>query len=624
MNMTAETSIWEKLFRSDSPGQVGTASQYSAFNARLLDPEDVARLFVPTPDLLALVKMQNCLLMGPRGCGKTTLLKMLTRRAQKVWVNERVPRDPELANYPTPDFEAIYVPSDIRWSYELRALDQDFTSDPMLMERVQRCMISFSSLSEACNVFEMLLNGEDFAAREAFLRILIREFGLSHLVPTFSEVRLKCLGINQEIRNCIVRRDASRLLRIVDEMASPLVSHAFDTLERACAVFDEYAPKRVRPPKWAFCFDELEIGPDWLKRELLSALRSVRQNCLLKLTWSPVLPLDPAQKQEFRHDYTIIKLWHSHAESARPFCKAFATRFIRALLREEKITPRQVLGSSDFAHDEESEEAYAQNSPIWHEMIELAKWDVSFGGYLENHHISSTNPIAETIDQRDRVLRKVRPIVQIRNDYTRSTGGRSRKRHLLYSGEEAVYAMSEGNPRQLAGLLSDILDRRPLAPGVSADQIDRRIQAEVLYEVSARTLTAIRTYPVPFQEDSRINLANVVDSFGKFINYELVGKAFNADPIGSFVVDDEVDQKIVREIEIGLLIGAFVSVGKDPPSSVVGARIRLSYMLSPRYTLLFRNYRDIRLSTAFKMMRSKPVIGRARQETLPYDADSNH
>jgi hypothetical protein len=620
--MTMATSIWEKLSRSETPGQVGTVSQYGAFNARFLDPEDVARLFVPTPDLAALVKMQHCLLMGPRGCGKTTLLKMLTRRAQTVWQTERISAEPDLARYGEPDFEAIYIPSDIRWSYELRTLAEDFFSDPSLLERVQRCMISFSCLAEACNVFESLL-GNYGQAQEKFLRALIKHFGISDTVPSFRELRLKCMSVNQDVRNCIVRRDPARLSRLVDGMASPVVGHAFDTLERACSVFDEYVPASIRPKKWAFCFDELEIGPDWLKRELLSALRSVRQNFLLKLTWSPVLPLDASQKQEFRHDYTIIKLWHSHADSARPFCKEFATRFVRAVLRNQKMTPRQLLGSSDFARDDESGDAYAQNSSIWQELVELAKWDKSFEDYLVSHEIDPANPVPHTIEERDRVLRKVKPIALIRNAYLRPIGGRSRKKHLLYSGEEAVYAMSEGNPRQLAGLLSDILDRRPVRRSEVDDFVDRRIQADVLYEVSGRSLTGIKTYPVPVKEDDRPSLGGIVDLFGKFLNYELVGKTFSADPIGSFIVDDKVDKRIVREIEIGLLIGAFVSVGKDPPASVTGARIRLSYMLSPHYRLLFRNYRDIQLSTAFKMMRSRPIVSPARQEMLPYDSDAD-
>ncbi len=114
------------------------SSGYSAFNARWLEPEEVARLFVPTLPFKSLVGIQNSLLMGPRGCGKTTLLlKMLTRRAQRVW-RERLPREPQWADYRGPDFEAVYVPSDVRWSFELSSISQELAASPTDAERMQR------------------------------------------------------------------------------------------------------------------------------------------------------------------------------------------------------------------------------------------------------------------------------------------------------------------------------------------------------------------------------------------------------------------------------------------------------------------------------------------------------
>src|SRR5437879_6869547 len=121
-----------------------TASIYGAFNARWLDPEDVARSFVPTLPFKNLVRLQNSLLMGPRGCGKTTLLKMLTRRAQRVWQTERVPREPQWADYRGPDFEAIYIPSDVRWSAELDSVARELAESPVNAERVQRVSVAVS------------------------------------------------------------------------------------------------------------------------------------------------------------------------------------------------------------------------------------------------------------------------------------------------------------------------------------------------------------------------------------------------------------------------------------------------------------------------------------------------
>src|SRR5687768_3296157 len=96
---------------------------HSEFNARWLSPEQVAVQFVPIPQFHRLLQPRHSLLLGPRGSGKTTLLKMVTRRALAVW---RARTDSARGTEPSvPGFEAIYIPSDVRWSYELKELQSE-------------------------------------------------------------------------------------------------------------------------------------------------------------------------------------------------------------------------------------------------------------------------------------------------------------------------------------------------------------------------------------------------------------------------------------------------------------------------------------------------------------------
>ena len=186
-----------------------TSSIYSAFNARWISPEEVARTFVPIPQLNTLVKFQNSLLMGPRGCGKTTLLKMLTRSAQEVLQKERVSKDTQLQAFDTPEFEAIYVPSDVRWSYELRSLQSELAEDPVLAERVQRVSIAIALVTEALSVFEMLLRQRGYVGSDVPIQF-VRHFGISNVVPTFSEIRLTLLSFGESIANAKVNGRSRR------------------------------------------------------------------------------------------------------------------------------------------------------------------------------------------------------------------------------------------------------------------------------------------------------------------------------------------------------------------------------------------------------------------------------
>ena len=230
-----------------------TGSIFSAFNARWLQPEDVARSFVPTLPFKTLVRLQNSLLMGPRGCGKTTLLKMLTRRAQRVWQRERLPLEPQWVDYRGPDFEAIYVPSDVRWSSELNSVAEELAAAPIDAERAQRASVAISAVIEATRVFQAIL---DDAHRDptAILKALIRHIELGPTVPSFREVRLKLAGWIDEIHNGLVKRDVSHIRRHIDGLPPAFTAHSLNAVTRACTVFEEFMAETGVPTQWAIVF----------------------------------------------------------------------------------------------------------------------------------------------------------------------------------------------------------------------------------------------------------------------------------------------------------------------------------------------------------------------------------
>lgn len=591
---------------------MNTSSIYGAFNARWLSPEDIARAFVPTSHFKALVKVQHSLLMGPRGCGKTTLLKMLTRPAQTIWWRERVSVTPQLADYPTPDFEAIYVPSDIRWSYELGAITNELKEHATVAETVQRASVGLSAFTEATHVFEQILEDKKVSS-EKLAKGIITHLGLGPIVPSFSEIRLKLLSWAEEIHRLFVLRDPERLRARVEVLPPAIIGHAADVLHRACTLFEEFAAEAA-PKRWALCFDELEIAPRWLQTELINSLRSIDQRFLLKLTWSPILPSDLIEHQEQQHDYAVIRMWHSRAAEARPFAQEYSTNLLRDRLKDDKIIPNDVFGVSPFAQDDISEDMsgdpYAEGTNIWRSMVSLAAKDRSFHDFLEESKIDPLNPVTDNPKLRDEVLRKIKPIVLIRDAFLREGPsrlyGRSRKASGLYYGEDAIYAMSEGNPRMLAGLLNELVDSET-RPADGKPRIRPETQARVLSSASHRMQAGIRAYP------AGSNLIRLVDTLGQYLNSELVGSTFKADPVGSFLVDKDVPQELLDTISIGLLIGAFVYVGStdsDVPVSALGSRIRLSHMLAPVYRLSFRNFREIRLSTVLRISTSgqRPIL----------------
>lgn len=585
------------------------ASVFGAFNARWMTPAEVAHTFVPTPHIIQLVQTQHSLLMGPRGCGKTTLLKMLTREAQQYWSEVRVKREPALAReFPRPDFEAVYVPSDVRWFYELNAVRREI-GDDLTSERVQRHMIALAAVAEATKVFEDILRRHP-EALQALAMNLINHFGLTGLVPTLGHVRLKLMALEMELRDAIIRQDRSLLQTLMDGQPRPLGGHVTDALVAACSVFSETVPTKLRPHRWGLCFDEIEIAPPWLQRELLRALRSMGQAYVFKLTWSPVLPEDVRRDRQEQGDYAAIRIWHSHVLDARRFCAEFSRRLIRDKLGLPDITPTDVFGRSLFAAEErlgESDDVYAHGSEIWQSMVDLSQRDPSFRTFLIRHGLDPANPVSDSSKGRDECLRKIKPIVLIRETFRGAKRARSRKRPALYAGEEAIYDMSDGNPRWLGGLLNDLLDvglrgseavARPLIPHSK--------QAPILSAASNRMGLYVKFYPTGDPVPGRppaVALDTMVERLAAFFSDELLGPEFTDEPPGSVLIDENVDLGTLGEVERGLLIGAFIYVGSSPrdvPSRILGSRVRLSFMLAPRRRLLFRNYRAVNLSSALE------------------------
>src|SRR5579862_4105224 len=89
------------------------AALYGALNARQLSYAEIGRSFVPPREFSELCRSVNHVLLGPRGSGKTMLMKMLTRAALDEWQ----PRAGEGSIEPS--FIGVYVPTDLLWARTL-------------------------------------------------------------------------------------------------------------------------------------------------------------------------------------------------------------------------------------------------------------------------------------------------------------------------------------------------------------------------------------------------------------------------------------------------------------------------------------------------------------------------
>ena len=575
------------------------SSLYTAVNARLLAPEEVAQTFVPIQQFRQLVKQTHSILMGPRGCGKTTLLKMLTEPAVRVCLK----RDPETFinfNFVIPDFEGVYIPSDVRWTEEMQSIEKSKDLSINEIEQIQRALISISILNEWIAVTQRLLS-EDRKKQTKLCQLLINIFELEKTVPNFSDIKLSLSGIAATLRYVANYPSAENFNNAFDSISNKLLGHTIDVSTMCLNAYEVVNTDFDSNRKWALCYDELEISPEWLQRELLGSLRSIDQRFLLKLTWSPILPNGITSNPEDSQDFDSIRLWYSHVSDAHKFCEELAENAIRDKLNNASLSVTDVFGTSVYASEDKdagSQSVYDRDGHIYNAMKELSEIDDSFSQLLEKHEIDKVDPYTDSIEIRDRLFRKMKPIVLLRETFGFEGRRKSRKRPAIYSGKEVFFAMSEGNPRRLLNLINDLVDlslngSKPKKTSENESPIvDYSDQAKILSALSNQFIMYVKTVPRQSSSNAKVNLYQLVDTIGKYFSSRIFVKTFPLDIVGSFIVDQDMDEEIVNLIKVGLDKGAFVYVGnsqQDVAFKIRGSRFRLSYILAPSYKLLMRN-----------------------------------
>src|ERR1700753_2326835 len=120
---------------------------FESINARALSAPQVAETFVLSSHFTDLCRRRHSIVLGPRGSGKATLLKMLQPAALEVWKH---PKADEIAS--ALDFTAIFVATDISWSAQLSVLGLG-SSDPELSKHLALACFNTHALKGVVTAF---------------------------------------------------------------------------------------------------------------------------------------------------------------------------------------------------------------------------------------------------------------------------------------------------------------------------------------------------------------------------------------------------------------------------------------------------------------------------------------
>jgi hypothetical protein len=619
-------------------------SLFESYNARFLDPGQVGKGFIYSTKFDEVVPHQHALLIGPRGSGKTTFLKMLTIPALHNWKHPRKKAVLERINY-----IAIYVPSDFTWYPEFRRPINTVRNkevDDLLSYALFRSHVLLS----VCDTLEHVsnpayaqnrylrnkmpsLNSEQF---NGLCRSLREAWNLDFQFDSFSDLKQ---SINRRIRDLQYLLTLSSIKVIsADELLGKnryLSDNFFDDLR---AFADAFSQSFSESPKWAICFDEVEIAPESVKAHILQSPRSFDQRFLIKCSASPFDeqfgsifgPKMPMAAQ----DFTKILLTHVHQREVQ----RFSQEMFKAICKEAEVGSKsalEVLGSSFFEdtfelsnasnqldlYEKEAVQAgteggrYQQGGFHARKFASLAKKDPSFVDYLKRRNIDleGMNQLPENLKAAE--IRKIISIVTVRDEFLFEFAGESsstktrklRSRKVvseIYTGAQAIFAICEGNPRWLIGLVRPLLDAFKSKRIVEKSGVVQRAeQSRRIQLMVTQYLSLLSTITTPVTEKDGGGVLDTIDAIGEYFFKEVIGGPFNPEPVLSLKLDAKMDDRLRAIIGSAMNQGAFVllPVSRDPTliGNIENQRVRLTHLLAPLYRLPIVTGRPIAVSSIF-------------------------
>lgn len=596
--------------------------RYESFNARYLSFEEVASTFIPNKEYNELLSNSHSVLMGPRGCGKTTLLKMLYPQALYAWnhkdastVMEQIP------------FWSVYIPTDSQWSSQLEYLNKIFESKPDIPLVISNALVCINVLTSLCNSFkDLIILSKDNNAFDKETELSIELINLWELEKPLSPSLYSIIqALNKRVNEINI---SVKKWRYSYQSSKNIVfpNYFYDDflplVTMGCCAFQEIFKNisfvNQKKFKWALCFDELEIAPEWLQKKIYTEyLRSTNQSLLFKITSTPLINWEKIYGKELANtipskgnDYTVIRTWVYNSETRenwKSFCeKLFSDILIKNI--SANLKPLDIFGLYEIMNALESSEPqtfnpkntitkdFAKDSNSWKLFVYLARKDKSFKEYLESNGVNPENP--DYNYKVNEVLRKIKPIAVFRY-YFIKTGKklRTRKTVPFYFGLPYLYELTDGNPRAAINLITEFIPKidksKPLIP--------LKEQANIIFNFSKLRLEYFNNYPnalVDFGKLS-ISLGDLLEAIGSYFSKEITGKDFKPEPITCFKIDKDTPKKIVDLVYLALNLGAIQyldpneEISKD---SLFNKKFRLSYVLHPYFNLPKRVNRSVSLT----------------------------
>jgi hypothetical protein len=611
-----------------------TPLQSEAFNANRMTSREVAEGYIDARHLETIAAPDNVVLTGPRGSGKTTLFKMLTREALDKWA------DPLADRLTAADFLSIYIGSDIvnRSQYEAAHIEVPKSRRRMLEHAAD---INFTlHLAKAIHQ----------AVRYEMTR------GRARLEASDAAELVKRLAHDWSIKPEVNHFDAlgDALDDAISDCSKAVHQAAFGHTEQLRAITKLYAIASMAtmidkarnclcetviglPRRWMLLFDDIEFVPDVARQAIISLNRQLPNGVEVKLALTPLshttsyLDGNSAASAFYSgHDFRSVSLGFQDTNHIKDFTEDLHAAFISRLtggrldLSGDDIPAwfAPPSGRSDPILDSDLDESTGERFNYPHELIaKLIDSQPRFSAYAAKNSIDSIDNFRSlSKSARASRLRQALPIIRLWNEVLANPEARNAKRSRkeratreFYCHYPSFQTLADGNPRinliMIDSLLRDHVTNHPNweKPPFSAQSQSSAMWVALTAQENL-TNSVLSRYPTAFFNQSPLLLLDQVTRY--LFNAVYFGKAFPANPPNSFEVDFKMDDDLGAALVDMVYTGALVDLtGEDesnpgsflnPESELLHRVFRPSFLICSDNWLPLRRGRSVKLSTILR------------------------
>lgn len=583
----------------------------SPFNARNASPRDIASSFVVPEYFEQAARFQNLVLVGPRGIGKTTLMKVLTAPGL-TQLHTRSDLTDELSRLDL-SYVPVYIPAESIWkgTAQLIAdgaeidLDREFLLNGLFVDHCLHQLI--------CSLEDASKSSMGQSKLFAPWSIEISDFQEAKISENCSE--LWCLDRPRfsflSLKLALIQR-ANSFRAIISSIATPAVNQARSTISLPrldlllmLKGFFDVVEAYTGSHRWCISFDEMEIAPRKVLQQLYENLRSFDQRAVLKFSLFPFMDFYQIEERLASmgtgpvdgQDYHSIVLTSRFANPEYSFAK----RIFQQECRERGVDYGDFisyLNKSSAIHRDTRRITKAgferQMDRIFHYSVIAG--DRKFQDFMKSNGLGSEEAIRDLKGENDRakLVRKVAPIAEVRSYYFSRNVDKldseqrfrraSAKGYGYYHGFDQVLALTESNPRAIKYFMNELIPAF-LSGEASAVAQNRIIPRNV---DRFRALIAAHTFSSGVRSISSLPTLVVIDALGNALAENLLSEDFHQQPPLSFTVrslSPDLRDALILGINSGGLIADQRVDGRQLLFDLEGCRIRISHRLAPYFKL---------------------------------------